>query len=47
MLILDDDAAVYELVPAEGFTLSSAGWKAINSYGGLAVAAALGGSVTA
>jgi len=42
MLILDDDAAVYEL-PAEGFTLSSAGWKAINSYGGLAVAAALGG----
>ncbi len=42
MLILDDDAAVYDLVP-EGFTLSAAGWRAVNSYGGLAIAAALGG----
>lgn len=30
-------------LPKEGFTLSAAGWQAINSYGTLAVAAALGG----
>jgi Fe-S-cluster-containing dehydrogenase component len=42
MLILDDDAAVYDLVP-EGFTLSAAGWRAVNACGGLAIAAALGG----
>ena len=36
------EAAVYDLVP-EGFTLSAAGWRAVNSYGALAIAAALGG----
>ncbi|MDO9535292.1 MAG: hypothetical protein Q7J85_08170 [Bacillota bacterium] len=35
---MDDDAEVYHLV-AEGFTLSAAGWRAVNSYGGLAFAA--------
>jgi len=42
LLLLDEDPDVYEL-PAEGFTTSSVGWRALNSYGGLAVAAALGG----
>ena len=42
MLIIDDDPEVYEL-PAEGFTLSSAGWRAVNAYGSLAIAAAVGG----
>ncbi|MEW5919587.1 MAG: 4Fe-4S dicluster domain-containing protein [Bacillota bacterium] len=42
MLLIDGDPADYELAP-EGFTLSAAGWRAVNSYGGLAIAAALGG----
>ncbi|RJX27931.1 MAG: 4Fe-4S dicluster domain-containing protein [Dethiobacter sp.] len=42
LLIIDGDPGNFGLVP-EGFTLSAAGWQAINSYGGLAVAAALGG----
>lgn len=42
LLLIDGDADVYDLVP-EGFTLSATGWRAINSYGGLAIAAALGG----
>lgn len=42
LLLLDEDADVYEL-PEEGFTTSSVGWRALNAYGGLAVAAVLGG----
>lgn len=42
LLIIDGDPENFELAP-EGFTLSAAGWRAINSYGSLAVAAALGG----
>ncbi len=42
LLVIDDDPAVYDLVP-EGFTLSATGWRAVNEYGGLAVLAALGG----
>ena len=42
LLVIDDDPSAYELAP-EGFTLSAAGWRAVNEYGGLAIAAALGG----
>jgi Fe-S-cluster-containing dehydrogenase component len=42
LLVIDGDPESLGLVK-EGFTLSAAGWEAISSYGGLAVAAALGG----
>ena len=42
LILIDDDYEVYDLV-AEGFTLSSIGWRALSSYGSLAVAAAIGG----
>jgi len=42
LLLIDEDPEEYELAP-EGFTLSRVGWRALNAYGGLALAAALGG----
>lgn len=42
LILIDEDYDVYDLVP-EGFTLSSIGWRALGSYGSLAVAAAIGG----
>lgn len=42
LLLIDEDPAAYDL-PAEGFTLSADAWRTVNSYGGLAIAAALGG----
>ncbi len=42
LLVIDEEPEKYDLAP-EGFTLSSAGWRAVNAYGGLAIAAALGG----
>ncbi len=44
LLLLDDDLEAYELVP-EGFTVATAGWNALSSYGGLAVVGAFGGGI--